>query len=445
MASLASMPDRGVDALVATALSDADSALAARLLSVLGQRMAFEQLPVATRHLSHEDQGVRVAAFEALGALASLDELPALADALAAAQAAPERRAATRALSTVVERAMDPEAALAVLADRVRPGGGAPARDMITVIATLPGDGPVEFLAGILADEDSEFRADAARALGAWRNPAPAQALLDAAAATEGTLQLLAVRGYLSVILTDRSAGPADLLEAAERARPFLGANAEVDRQFLAVVGRAPTRGSLAVAQEFLADPNLQPAAVAALRQLSEQLIGDYPAEVAGALESLIESDLPDDLRAQAAEALEEARALAGRLLANWSFIDGVEGWRESNQIEMEAVEGRLVMTSLGNDPFTEVDVDIEEQPILLRFRARYDNPGAIQFFLQTDRASMGEEGTILTFMPDRTTDGWRDHEMLFTPPGRLQVFRMDPAVRPDEVVEVERIQLLRP
>ena len=123
-----------------------------------------------------------------------------------------------------------------------------------------------------------------------------------------------------------------------------------------------------------------------------------------------------------------------------WLFRDAPAGWKALHDCRLATRDGRLVITSTGNDPYLSFPVASPGGAIVVKFRAKCQAGGPGQLFWMTKSAPGADEKRSQRF--DLWHDGkWHDYEVSATVAGTLTGFRLDPGSGPG-VVEIERIEL---
>ncbi|KAA5538695.1 hypothetical protein FYK55_26645 [Roseiconus nitratireducens] len=129
-----------------------------------------------------------------------------------------------------------------------------------------------------------------------------------------------------------------------------------------------------------------------------------------------------------------------GRVIREWRFDEGTDGWRAMNQVQMEASEGALQIKSTGNDPFIGADVGGVSGELLLRFRAATDEGGIIEVFWWTEGRPEpdGQRKINVPIIPG----GSHQYEVSIPVQGVLAGIRIDPNVKPS-AMRIDWIDLL--
>ncbi len=154
--------------------------------------------------------------------------------------------------------------------------------------------------------------------------------------------------------------------------------------------------------------------------------------------------NLSDEIKAEAIAGLQVIEKYGNRIIENWVFADDADGWEAQNMCTVSVVNGALVITSEGEDPYVGTTVDIPEQKMIVELRIKHDQPRLMQIFFLTDQKPGGDPDSTINFEPKQSNGDWVIYQHEFTPKGRMTGFRFDPAIVPG-VVEVDYIRLLKP
>lgn len=441
--TLASIPDEGTNELLIQATDVASADKRVHLIEILVSRHATEAIPSIAYYMEDQDNGVRRAAFEAAGELGSLSEAPMLIKAIVGADKKSDQRVAGKALIRLCERTDNKDACLAVLTGALPTADEDAAGELIGVIGSLRTDAAAAKLVDIAKADSGENSNEAIRALSDWPTPEPADALYEVASNTnDDRTKALAVRGYLQLVDLYTTSDPGKTFEKAKQIRPLLD-SPDLKKRLISVVTKIADPASLDILQGYLKESEVSAEAANGIIQLAEPLSYDSPSAVTAALGAIADAPVSDDMKLEAKNAVGGLSEYGDRLLASWGFLTGTDGWMALNQSEIMSKDGILHIQCTGEDPFIGIPVQIPEQPIKVRFRAKHDDIVAIQFFFATTEAAMGEEGSFYTVMTENRPDEWIDYEFKFTPRGDILQFRMDPGGQPGEVL-VDYIRIIK-
>ncbi len=376
--ALLRLPDRTILTVVAQALSEAPSAAQITLLEILAERGGEDQLETVFKHTRARDEGVRLAAIDALGYLGGEGDMPRLLDLLLKARGDGERAAAQRAAVTVANRIPDPERRsdhVLALLDKTT---GEQRAHLLRVLGRIGGSRALENIRKATRSNDPVLKDAAIRALANWPDVSAADDLLDIIRGSDDlTHQVLALRGYVNIIDT------ADL-PPGKKIRYLKDALAVVRRPedkklIISGLGKVPALESLKLMSAYLNDEDLQAEAAFAVVNIAQGLSGS---EVAmGLIGTLVDQEVGTQIQRYlttvAAEpgARRSARGFVplfnGRDLMGWKVsldipvTDSLTGAHPNvperdpsgrSLWDWQVVEGELVVDSAGAGLVTEKD-----------------------------------------------------------------------------------------
>ena len=76
--------------------------------------------------------------------------------------------------------------------------------------------------------------------------------------------------------------------------------------------------------------------------------------------------------------------------IKEWKFDNGTDGWRELNQIKLNAIDGSLQIESTGGDPFMATNINHKGGPYVLRFWAKSKSTVSVIFWWTKIRQPTG-------------------------------------------------------
>lgn len=443
--SLAHLAGEEINPLLVESLDSDDPVTRVALLETLEKRVAVDKLDAVFAYTEDEAAQVRAAAYNTLGQLGDDETFDQVFERFIELDVASDERFANRALMDLRRRSDRQDEQLEQILAALPELSESKANLLIGTIATGSTDAASKALEGLVKSDSETLRLAAIRSLSNWPNVRPAETLLEVAKLEIPRESALATRGYLTLLSRDTTIRSDDRLDWALRAAPYLSSSA-LKTQYIAVVSASPSLDSLEEVSGFLEDSEVQREAFLAIQQLAPDLSLVYPDEVLAALEQMSEMEtLDEELRGMARERIDFLAEYSARVMANWNFFAGKDGWIAENQSTIEARGGMLHAISHGDDPFISTTVEIEEQPLLLQFRVRHDDePRLFQFFMRTTELNMGDPGSILSIQPRRSDGDWVEYEVPFHVTGTIQEFRFDFAIVPDVSVDIDYIRILR-
>lgn len=280
LTGLAGWPGPEADSAVMTLLNSPERNTRIAALEAAGQRRIRGAVPALLKAAEDADGEVASAAFETLGQLGGVAELP---DMVIAMLKTPALADAELALSAVCERQPEPM----TCADKLLPGLGKAKGEaklaLLRVLGGLGGPQALDAMRVAANDPDEPVRETAWRALCDWPT---VDALPDLVRMTRSTavpqLRTLALRGQLRLI-------PMQTLTASQRVgqiQELLPTIEQLKEQRLALstLGGLPCPESLALVVPYLSRSGFEDEAGVAAVSIAEKIVTSHPAEVAAAM-----------------------------------------------------------------------------------------------------------------------------------------------------------------
>lgn len=282
--SLAALQHASVDAAAVKLLASADTAERLTGVELIGRRRMTASVPALLKATSDPEARVRVAALRQVGELGGDAQVPAVLDVVLRTQSGQDRGAAEQALTALVSRSSDTEAAAAKIAAATPQAPPAARTSLLSVLASLGGPAALKAVSASAKDSNSEVRAEAIRALSSWKTADAAPALQDLAkTASSESDKTLALRGYLSLAANPDL--PADQrLKMCQDAGPLV-TRPEEKRLLLAALGSVPSLDAVKLVVPHLDDAATKEEASAAVVAIADRLLrGRNPAPATAAL-----------------------------------------------------------------------------------------------------------------------------------------------------------------
>ncbi len=134
-------------------------------------------------------------------------------------------------------------------------------------------------------------------------------------------------------------------------------------------------------------------------------------------------------------------RESRSQVIKEWTFSDGLQGWKAQNQCTVSNAEGLMKIHSLGEDPYLHCGANYPRGHFILRLRARFHTSGRGSVFWETGTSRWSEKNSN-TFRLQH--DGkWREYEVHFSAEDQLTHLRIDPGTNTGEI-EIDWIRLER-
>jgi HEAT repeat protein len=270
--ALIRIPGDETSAALASALPVLPKEVRATALGILAARGAQSHLDAILTCIQDKDEGVRVAALEAVGALADEKAIPQLLDVLLKTQSDRERGAAEKAVEMLARRSPARDKAAETLLAAL-PNAELDAR--CALLRVLGGTGSAKALDPLraaLKDTTPKVQDAGVRALAKWPNASVAPDLLAVAKGSEkGTLRTLAIRGYLDLLRQPNKRTPEESLRLYQDGMG-VATNNDEKKAILGALRDVKAVGALKLAVPCLDVEALRPEAEAAVLGLAEQL-----------------------------------------------------------------------------------------------------------------------------------------------------------------------------
>jgi len=293
--------------------SRVDRALAARLaldgeagrtetVRILAARRAVRAVPVMAGLAGDPAEAVRKESWKALGGLAGAGDARLLLDLLSRAGEA-ERDEAEKAVTAVLRSHGGAEALLRRLEEESPP---AVCAALIRVAGSLGDDRALPAVGQAVRSGDAGVRDAAVRALAAWPSPTPFEELVALAGhAQEPVHRVLALRGAVRMSGQVGGRSPEQMARLVGELMGLAGEAAE-RKAVLAELGRCPAPEAFALAQRYLADPDLATEAGVAVTQIAAGLQSTHRDLVLAALGPLLKASYDPAVSARAGRVLKD-------------------------------------------------------------------------------------------------------------------------------------------
>ena len=254
---IAMMPASGVNEALIKAL--ADNKLKVPAIGALVARNCVGAVPVFFELINDEDAAVRKTAWNALGSMASENDIAPMAKAAFSLKDQAELSEAMAAIRSACAHAKDKAKAFDVVA-AYYDGTTDPAKAAIVDMASQAGSpSALELVKKAMQSGNKEIYRNGVRSLADWSNESAASELLALAkGAPEETDRTLALRGYIRIAGMDNVS-----LNEEQRAAMFqqaseLATRVEEKKMIIGGLHRAPTPVSLALVNKYIDEPALR-------------------------------------------------------------------------------------------------------------------------------------------------------------------------------------------
>jgi len=301
-ASLYSLRGKGVDAAILGNLMQGEAPTRVELILATRERNLGGATPDLLKAAAEPDAAVREAAYAALAALATADELPAVVDLLVKAQDE-ERGKAEKAVLTVARKAGE-AGCPAVLAALSGASASKARVSLLKVLGELGDDAALSALRAGVKDSDAGVQDAAVRALAQWPHTAALEDLLAIAKTVENNTQrVLALRGYVRLLALPSERPVADTIARYEEALGMATGADEV-KTVLGALADLKHPAALQLAGKHLDDDAVRAEAVAASLKIARAISGAYRDDAEAVVKQILDATTDANVRKQAEEAL---------------------------------------------------------------------------------------------------------------------------------------------
>ena len=304
---LVAMPGDDVDAAVVEAVANSEGEALALAIDAAGERRIMAASAALQKAAKSSDQGIQLAALEALGKTVGLDELPGLIDRLINAKGDEEKAVAEQAVKDTVIRMPDEDACAATIAECMN---DAPAEVKVFLMERLldiSGQSALKTVVAVARSDDEAMKDNATRILGNWVSADAAPELFELAKdLTENKYKIRALRGYIRIARQlnpseeDRMKICANTLAIAERV--------EEKKLVLEVLGRYPSAAALKIAVSAADHDEIREEACHRALAIAERIIESDKSAVAEAMPKVMEKTKNGGRKAKAQELLNRAK-----------------------------------------------------------------------------------------------------------------------------------------
>ncbi len=302
--------DEVIDALInLTQRDEADKrALAVEILQARGERTSA---PVLSSLLKDDEAAVRRATIRALTELGTMDEIPAIIQQLQSSDDSGERRGMSRAISSILSRAEQPELALPQILNALVETSVDVQEELLPVLRHVGTSQALQAASSYLESDQTSMRRAAIRVLSDWPTDEAMDKLLETAQKdTDEGNRALAMRGYTQAIgrsnlSNEQKAGKfAAILE--------MEPSVEIIRFVLGALIESPSPQLLPVVEEYLDVEEVRNEALLSYIGLAERIRDADIEKAVSAARRILESTDNEDLQRRARAIIEHAERYEG-------------------------------------------------------------------------------------------------------------------------------------
>jgi HEAT repeat protein len=277
LSNLGRMEGADVDHQIMQALSSgSEAATRIRLIRLVGARGMTNATAELFKQAADPDAKVRVAAIEALKAVAGPGELPALIAYTRSCADETVRETAEAAIVSLCLKSANPQAeAEMVLIELERATKPAERKIWLSILASLGCAKALPILKADLGNANDEVAANAIAQLGRWPDPTPIEALLVVVESGPDPAQhkhALDAAIHLATVAADEHQRPNDVIVEWLRRADKAAQTVEARRLILSALGRLSSMESFRLLARHLEDAGLENEAAIAIIQIAPAL-----------------------------------------------------------------------------------------------------------------------------------------------------------------------------
>ncbi len=200
-ATLTILPGEKADKAIVASLAEAPAAARPRLIRAILARRPKGAVGILLKYVDDPDPAVAKEAFNAVGKLATADDLPILIDRMVDARDPAALRSAERAVIAVARTVGDEGRRTEALMAGYEKARGQAKASLLRILGRFGGPKALAAARAALASTDQALREAALRTLAEWPDPSPADDLLKIVkTASSPVHRILALRGYVRML-----------------------------------------------------------------------------------------------------------------------------------------------------------------------------------------------------------------------------------------------------
>jgi HEAT repeat protein len=310
--ALTRIPGNELDEQVLDGLGKANGKTREVLIQLAARRQIEAAMPILVKDTHNPDPAIRSAAVQAVGSIGGTGQINDLVQLMSSAQNEKQREdleGALLAISSRIGSACVPS--LLPLENNpdiaIRKAG-------LHALAAAGGPEALKTVEAAVNDRDDSVHDEAVRTLSTWPNTWPedeaiAEPLLNLArTAKKPSHQVLAMRGYLQFLQSDKKLSADEKLAKVQEALPLM-TRPEEKRSAIAVVQSVPTTAALDALVRFAAEPALTEDACSAIVDVAGKKMPGVSSESRRlALQTPIEKSANEETKKRAQDALAKIR-----------------------------------------------------------------------------------------------------------------------------------------
>jgi len=296
--SLYTMHGPEIDNAILSSIDEADLKKKIELIKSIGERNINSATDLLLKLCESPDPSVRVESVEALGKIASPDDLPDMIQLLMNAQSERERKTFETAVYLVTLKMPDDTRKSRDILDILQSVKDISAlNSLITILGEIGDDRDYPVLKEYLNSEYPDIQIAAIKALSTWPNSNPMNDLRSIAEHTQDTKKhTLALRGYIQVVVTDNNLTQDQKFAEIHHAYDIATVIDE-KKSVLSGLGTIASFEALKFAESLLDAPGLVHETESAIMSIADNLSWDHPKELREELNKILQMTDSQDLQ----------------------------------------------------------------------------------------------------------------------------------------------------
>lgn len=307
-AALLGLKGEGLNAAFVAALHGAPTPIRKVLIGALADHNAFDHLSDLLAATSDTDAGIRAEAYESVGKLGGLKELPQVLTSIVKTDKDEDRANAEKAAVLIASHVQDKSAVAALVSTAMNGASTAARQGLLRVLGKTGGPEALGVLKPALKDADAAVVDTAVRELANWPDSsAQSELLVVAKDSKELPHNVLALNGYVR-LLDAESKRPTNEFLPRYKAALELCRRPEEKKRVISGIQNVKTPEGAAFVEELMADESLREEACNAAMNIAKELAKSDKKAARGVFEKVIATTKRADLKKNAQSELDKVK-----------------------------------------------------------------------------------------------------------------------------------------
>ena len=307
-AALLGLKGEGLNSALAAAIQGAPTSIRKVLIGALADHNAFDHLSDLLTATSDADAGIRAEAYESVGKLGGLKELPQVLTSVVKTDKEEDRESAEKTAVLIASHVQDKSAVAALVATAMNGTTGAAKQGLLRVLGKTGGPEALGALKPALKDADAAVVDTAVRELANWPDGSAQADLLEVAKdSKELPHNVLALNGYVRLLDAESKKPTNDFLPRYKAALE-LCRRPEEKKRVISGIQNVKTPEGAAFVEELMADESLREEACNAAMNIAKELAKSNKTAARGVFERVIKMTKRADLKKNAQGELDKVK-----------------------------------------------------------------------------------------------------------------------------------------